>query len=123
VYRSCEVGVVAKAIGVAPRLVYTPANVRIACSSALIEFVVDSTGTPESIGARIVRATDADLGEALLATVNGRRYTPATLDGRQVRQVVRESVSLVARVVAVSSGPGAPASPTLQSPVRPVCPP
>jgi len=60
------------------------------CYSALLEFVVDTTGTPDSATARVVRSTGQGYAAALLASLPHWRYAPARKDGRLVRQLVRQ---------------------------------
>ena len=122
VYRACDVDVMARPIGAPPRVSYQPTRPA-ECTTALVDFVVDSTGMPEVRSARIVRATDSDLGHALLSTVPERRYTPAVLDGRPVRQIAGISSVITMKVTAVSSGPGTTASPVLRTPTRLTCKP
>lgn len=114
VYRSCEVDQPAKAIGTVSVRGWEPSRPSRECNTALIEFVVDTTGQPVGSTARLVRATDAQLGSALLGTVPSRHYTPAVKNGRPVAQVVQESTIALLRVVSVvTSSRGQPSAPAL----------
>lgn len=53
------------------------------------EFVVDAQGKPEHATLRVVRATNPVLERPALDAVRALRFTPATLGGIPVRQVVR----------------------------------
>jgi len=119
VYRSCEVATPARQLGTPPRPDWTPPRPPQACNTALVEFVVDTLGVPEPMGARIVRATDSGLASALLASVPGRRYTPARTRDHAVRQVVRESYVLsVVTMTTVSTSGGQPARPVMPPRLR-----
>ena len=74
------------------------------CYSADIQFVVDTTGTPEEENATILRATDPVFAQAALAAVMRWRYKPAQLHDVPVRQIVREKVAIGGVVVAVPAG-------------------
>ena len=90
VYRDCGVDVKAQALSSLPQLDYQPVIDRSAtrqCFEAEVEFVVDPQGVPEARTARVKRATDPKLGEALLAALKQMRYQPAQKDGAAVRQI------------------------------------
>lgn len=74
------------------------------CYSAEIQFVVDTTGTPEEENATVVRATDPVFAQAALVSVMRWRYKPAELHGVPVRQIVREKEGVAAVIVAVPAG-------------------
>lgn len=61
--------------------------------SATIEFVVDSAGVPQGIGALVIQADRPAFGVAAMAAVLASRFTPGRSGGRvvpvRVRQVVR----------------------------------
>jgi len=90
---------------------------RSTCYSADLEFVVDSTGRPETSTARVVRANDSNYAQAVLATVPSWRYEPASRDGMPVRQIVT-SHQAAAQVV-VSAPAGSP--PPVRPPNAPKC--
>lgn len=87
----------------------------VTCYTAEVQFVVGADGRPERGTERLVRTNERALGEALLQSVAGWRYTPAMLDGNPVRQLVRERRG-VALAVTVSTGRGG-------QPRRPALPP
>ena len=88
---------------------------RSTCYSVDLQFVVDSTGRPETSTAKIVRSNDSGYGEAVLATVASWRYEPAMRNGVHVRQIVTSHQSAAA-IVAVRPAGSPP-------PVRPPNPP
>jgi TonB-like protein len=80
------------------------------CYSADLEFVVDTTGTPEADGARIVRANNPNFADAALAVIPTWQYRPAYLHGAPVRQIVRENIGIASVLVRVPAG-GTPRPP------------
>ncbi len=72
------------------------------CYSAVIQFVVDTTGVPESQTVRVVRSNDQSFADALIRTVPRLRYEPASKDQRPVRQIVQ--FGQAAALVAVPAG-------------------
>jgi TonB family protein len=68
----------------------------------IAEFVVDEKGIPDSASFRVAKFTHVDFVKAILAVLPTWRFTPAQVDGRNVRQVVRQpftfSISSVERV-------------------------
>lgn len=91
VYRDCAVDVPARPLGARPAVNYQPTVDRTAtrqCYEAEVEFVVDAQGVPETRTARITRATEPRLGEALLASIAQWRFQPAQKDGAAVRMIV-----------------------------------
>ena len=101
VYRACDVDRHARPVAPLPRLAYTPAPGQ-RCGWAEIDVVVDSTGRPVQETARIVRATDASFGLAVLGSIANWRYAPAMKDGRPVAQLARVAQGF--NVVAVPAG-------------------
>ena len=88
------------------------------CYSAEIEFVVDTTGTPETETATVVHTNNADFAAAALTAIGRWRYQPAIIQGVPVRQIVREKQVMAVTVVAVPMGqPPRPPSPGQ----RPIC--
>lgn len=81
----------------------------VSCYSAEIQFVVGMDGRPERDTIRLLRTNNPTLGQALRHSAQDWTYSPAILEGRPVRQLVR-----VQRGVAVSvraRGSGRPALP------------
>lgn len=68
-----------------------PRNPKLAnqSGSALVQFVVDTTGKPrfESIGC--IKATYKDFADAAIAAVKMMEFTPATIEGHKVEQLVQ----------------------------------
>ena len=85
-----------------------------ACYSAEVEFVVDTTGVPEAEPVTVLRSTNREFAQAVVAVVPRWRYQPATIQGVPVRQIVREREAIAQEVVAVPAGqmprPGRPPS-------------
>ena len=61
----------------------------------VLEFVVDSTGVVEERTIRVVVATHALLAESARRAVTGAHFTPASLAGRHVRQIVQAPFEFV----------------------------
>jgi len=81
-----------KPISLAKHVNYVyPRNAKLAnqSGSALVQFVVDTTGRakPESIVC--VQATFKDFAEAAMSAVKMMEFTPATLEGHKVEQLVQ----------------------------------
>lgn len=111
VYRDCQVDRRARLdarssrIEMRPPTSPPPAGVP-RCLEAEVELVVGVDGRPEQGTWRLVRSTDPSFGDAVLESVPGWHYEPALLDGRPVRQIVRER-----RAVAIVLAAGPTASP------------
>ena len=127
VYRDCAVDVRARIIGqrAAPtdyRPTATPARGD-RCIVAEVQFVVDPQGVPEAGTARVVRADDPGLGEAVLRVLPQWRYSPAQKDGSAVRQIVRErsAIAIAFTVVRVSGSGGGTLPPPPPPSTRPSC--
>lgn len=88
------------------------------CYEATLEFVVDTTGKPESETARIIRQNQPDFAKAVLSVLPDWRYQPARIGDQPVRQIVRERRTLATAVVTVVVPAGT--SPDM---VRPPAPP
>ena len=97
---------------------YRPTTPRAACYSADVEFVVDTTGEPETRTARVVRTNDQQFAESVLASLPRWKYDPASRDGRLVRQIVvtHQSLSAVIVRVPVGASPSAPPRATQRPP-------
>ena len=110
VYRECSVDRAARPIGTPPRTQYTPTPGGQDCFRAVIDVVVDVSGRPIKETARTVRSTDAGFLQALLATLEARRYEPAQRGGTAVPQIVRIDEGMAVRVVTVAAGSSPPSS-------------
>jgi hypothetical protein len=112
VYRDCAVDVRAVQLNNVP-LDYRPTTVPrgTRCYEAQLLFVVDTRGVPEVETARVVRASDSGLSEALLRTLPQWRYRPAQKDGVPVRQIVTMRREIAVGVVVVRSGSPPPPPP------------
>lgn len=120
-YRDCAVDERARLLTTEIHPDFHPSGGRL-CYSADLEFVVDTTGLPETRTAHVTRATDPQFGDAVLATLRTWKYEPARLQGRPVRQLVveRRTIVGVTRVdVLVPVGAAPPTRPPQQRP--PTC--
>jgi hypothetical protein len=115
VFRDCSVDRAARPSGQAPRVLYTPTTDQY-CVHAVIDVVVDASGRPIPSSVKTVRSNDHAYLQALIASLDARRYEPAQRDGRNVPQIVRIDVAQGARVVAVPDG-----SPLPRIPRQPPC--
>ena len=93
------------------------------CYRAIIDVVVDEKGTPHPATARIVRTTDTRFARAVIDDLRGRRFTPASLNGQPVAQVVQVDEGMEIRTVVVRASPGGgpPVGPPPVAPGRPSC--
>src|SRR5688572_18963451 len=87
-FRACSVDRAARPTGSSPRVQFTPSG-RQGCFRAAVDVVIDTLGRPVPATAKTVRSTDAGFLQALLATLELRRYEPAQRAGRAVPQIVR----------------------------------
>jgi hypothetical protein len=82
------------------------------CYAADVEFVVDTSGTPEAGTVKIVRTNNSDFAAAAVEAMRRWLYRPATLNGTAVRQIVREHLGIALQVIAAPMGqppqPGRP---------------
>jgi hypothetical protein len=115
VFRDCSVDRVARPSGPTARVQFTPSTAQY-CVRAIIDVVVDDSGRPIPSSARTVRSNDHAYLQAVIASLDARRYEPAQLDGRNVPQIVRIDVAMAARTARVVAG-----SPMPQAPRRPSC--
>jgi hypothetical protein len=116
VYRECEVGPAARV-----RYQPTPPNPFETlsrpfpeCLVTVLEFVVDTSGLPEILAARVVETNRPEYAQTVKASLARWRFWPALRQGQAVRQVVRWR-SAIGLTVTVSTG--TPRAPT----VRPNC--
>lgn len=117
VYRDCAVDRAARLLAINRHPDFRPTGTpRTTCYSADLEFVVDSTGKPETRMARIVRANDQAYAESVLATLMFWKYEPAVRDHRPVRQVVTSHQTVATMVVVVPAGAPLPSGPPTQRP-------
>ena len=123
VYRECAVDIKARRIpDTKSHLVFTPQASGPSCYAVEVEFVVDSLGKPERETARVVRSTDRNFADAVMATIQDWRYEAAVLNHRPVRQIVldKQTATVGAVVVASSRGGGPPPAGAGRGGMRPV---
>jgi hypothetical protein len=106
VYTACGVTREARESGRSPRTDFDPPRGGASCFRAIIEVVVDEKGTPQPETARIVRTTDTRFARAAIDGLRRRRYTPASLNGQPVAQVVQVDDGMETRTVVVRASPG-----------------
>lgn len=58
----------------------------------IVRFVVDTTGRVEPASVEILQASHAQFGDAVRQWLTRTRYAPASVQGRAVRQLVRQRV-------------------------------
>jgi hypothetical protein len=88
-YRDCAVDQKAQLIGLAPTPDLSQLQLRrVGRYSAVIQFVVDSAGIPESNTVRVARTSSDDFAQAIITTIPRLRYRPARKGGIAVRQIV-----------------------------------
>lgn len=115
VFRDCSVDRAARPSGQTVRVPYTPTTNEY-CVRAVIDVVVDASGRPVPSSVKTVRSNDHVYLQALIASLDARRYEPAQRDGRNVPQIVRIDVAHAAGVVVVRDG-----SPMPRVPRRSTC--
>lgn len=101
VYRNCDVDRPARERGGGPRIAWTPSPSEVpagGCFRAEFEFVVDSTGAVEPMTIRHMASNSASFAEAVRASLTGKRYEPARLEDRPVRQMVVHRATAMVRV-------------------------
>lgn len=103
-YRDCAVDERARLITSQVTPDFRPSGDR-SCYSAVVQFVVDSAGTPEEATVRVIRSNSAQFADAVLALVPQLRYRPARKNGVPVRQIVQESRTVALVAARVGSGP------------------
>ena len=116
VFRDCAVQRVASLVSNESHPNFRPDSPRNTCFFADLEFVVDSTGRPESGTARVVRANDDKFGQAILATLSEWRFEPALREGKHVRQIVDFHKTASVTVVVVPAGQPITRPPSSQRP-------
>jgi hypothetical protein len=109
-YRDCSVNVRAELLNPDMTPDFSPSGDR-SCYSATVQFVVDSTGTPERGTARVVSSNSTEFADALLRVVPQWRYRPARKDGVPVRQIVHEKLAVSLVAVPAGSSPSASGPP------------
>ena len=111
-YRDCSVNVRAELLNRDMTMTpdFHPSGDR-SCYSATVQFVVDSTGTPERGTARVVSTNSTEFADALLRVVPQWRYRPARKDGVPVRQIVHEKLAVALVAVRAGSSPSASGRP------------
>jgi TonB family protein len=72
-----------------------PRNPRLAnqSGSAVVQFVVDTTGKPKPESIVCTQATYKDFADAAMAAVRMMEFTPATLEGHKVEQLVQYPIN------------------------------
>lgn len=122
VYHDCAVDRTAR-LTTNGRSGYRPTPSSTTCYSADIEFVVDTAGKPETRTARVIRATDTQYAESVLASLLTWKYEPASRDGKLVRQIVitHQSLSAVVGRVVVPAGAPLPSAPPRATQRPPSC--
>jgi hypothetical protein len=110
VYRDCAVDRVARLTS-STQPDFHPMDSRTSCYAADVEFVVDTTGRPETRTARAVHTTDPQFAESVLSSLAAWKYDPASLDGKLVRQIVASHRSIAAITVRVPAGSSPPSAP------------
>lgn len=123
VYTKCGVTREARESGRPIRPDFDPSRGGASCYRAVIDVVVDAKGTPRAETARIVRTTDTRFARATIDGLRGRRYTPASLNGQPVAQVVQVDEGMEVRTVVVRASPGGgpPVGPPPVASGRPSC--
>ncbi|MGH7471598.1 MAG: hypothetical protein ACRENP_26900 [Longimicrobiales bacterium] len=112
VYRDCAVD--ARAVLLNPNVAidYRPTITSGSrCYEVQLVFVVDARGIPETQSARVVKATEPNLANAVLASLGQFRYQPAQKEGVPVRQIVQFGRRMSVGLVAVRSGTPPPRPP------------
>ena len=112
-YRECAVDTPVKALSTP--LNYnpstrpsTPPRPGTTCYTAEVRFVVGPDGRPEPETVRLVRTNDSSIGQSLVQSVHGWRYSPALRGGVPVRQIVSVRRTVALAVVTTSSASGRP---------------
>lgn len=113
VYRECSVDRAARPTG-SNRVQFSPSGQ--ACLRAIVDVVVDAEGRVIPATAQTVRSTDPGFLQALLTSLDGRRYEPAVREGRPVAQLVRIDAAMETRAVVTPLGAPQPSPPR-----RPSC--
>lgn len=84
-----------------------------ACATnRVLEFVVDERGTPIPETLRVVRTTDSNYSNAIVADVPSWRYAPAQRNGSVVKQLVTSDNWAQAVLSSGASRPPPPSRPT-----------
>jgi hypothetical protein len=118
-YRDCAVDRPAEPIST--RLDFnptTPPRPGVTCYSAEVRFVVGADGRPEDGTIQLVRGAADPFAQAVLASIPGWVYSPALLDGRPVRQLVRERRTAATVVTVVPASEAGSARPRRPPPCR-----
>ena len=112
VYRECAVDQRARLLGSPPRPDFRPPAGGKACYTAELEFVVDTAGVPQMDTVKVIRTNDQSYVDAILRLLPTWRYEAARLNGVPVRQIIRASQGMAARLVVAPVGqrpsPGRP---------------
>lgn len=90
------------------------------CLRVVMEFVVDTTGRPDSATARVRTTDHPGLTTAVLVSLPRLRYEPARIANAPVRQVVEYTRGIVTRVPFTVGGGANVPPPSASRPV-PAC--
>ena len=117
VFRDCNVSTKARQVSAYATPDFRPSGKANACYGTELEFVVDADGLVETKSATVVRSTDDQFTEAVLATLGRLRFEPAVLNGVKVRQIVQQHWGVATAVVVVAPGsrPGPPPRGSVQT--------
>lgn len=116
VYRDCSVDRAARPIGEPPNLQYTKSGSAQSCFRATVRGVVDTTGKLILSTVKTVRTNDEGFLQALIQSLEARRYSPAERAGQRVPQIVEVDAAMQALLRTVRMGTSPPATPR-----RPSC--
>jgi hypothetical protein len=107
VYRVCSVDRAAQPIGEIPRVEYTKSGSAQSCFRATVSIVVDTSGKPILSTVKTVRANDPGFAQALIQSLEARRYSAAERAGQRVPQIVEVDAAMqtLLRAVRVGTSP------------------
>jgi hypothetical protein len=124
VFRDCAVDRAARLLNPNVQVPWRPAggipSPGSRCYEALVEFVVDTTGKPESGTARVIRQNEPGFAKAVMSVLPDWRYQPARIGDQPVRQIVRERRTL-ATVVTTVVVPAGTSPEMVRVPAAPRC--
>jgi hypothetical protein len=116
VYRACSVDRAAQPIGAIPRVEYAESGSAQSCFRATVTVVVDTSGKPVLATVRAVRTNDPGFLQALIQSLEARRYSAAERAGQRVPQIVEVDAAMQTLLRAVRMGTSPPVTPR-----RPSC--
>jgi hypothetical protein len=106
----------ARPIGEIPHVQYTKSGGVLPCFRATVSGVVDTTGKLVLSTVKTVRSNDPGFLQALIQSLEARRYSPAERAGKRVPQIVEVDAAMQALSRTVRMGTSPPAAPR-----RPSC--